>query len=257
MTEERLFKTDAIVLKHSNVGEADRLLTLYTPQRGKIRAVAKGTRKPGSKLAGHLEPFTLSRLMIARGQRFDYVTQAQTLRSFREIRDNLVLMGHACYLAELVDQFAEEQIKNQALYDLLLSALDNLTQARDLGLLLRHFELHLLALAGYQPELYRCLSCKSELEPVVNAFSPAAGGMLCPRCAAAATWCREISVDVLKCLRYLQANEYAQASRLRLTPALHWELETLLGETLRYILERDLRSAAFLHTLRHLPPQGQ
>lgn len=246
MAEGRLYKTDAIILKHSDIGEADRLLTMYTPQRGKIRAVAKGARRPGSKLAGHLEPFTLSRLMVAKGRQFDYVAQAQTLRSFQEIRDNLTLLGHACYLAELVDRFSEEQIGNQALYDLLLSALENLAQARDLGLLLRYFELHLLELVGYRPELYRCLSCKSELQPITNAFSPAAGGVLCPRCAAgeASRW--EISVDALKCLRYLQANDYPQASRLRLTPVLRRELATILGETLRYTLERDLKSAAFL-----------
>ncbi len=246
----RLFTTDAIVVKRTDIGQADRMLTLYTPHLGKIRAVAKGARKITSKLGGHVELFTLSRLMIARGRNLDYVTQAQTLRSFIEIRDNLDLLGYACYLAELVDQFAEDHIENQALYALLLDTLQNLAQARDPDLLLRHFELRLLSFTGYRPELYRCLVCKRELEPVTNTFSAAAGGVLCPRCAGGQTVRREVSVEVVKCLRYLQGHDYPEASLLRLTPELGWELEMLLGETLRYILERDLKSVSFLHILR-------
>jgi len=250
VSEDRLFRTDAVVIKRADSGEADRLLTLYTPHMGKIRAVAKGARKTTSRLGGHVELFTLTRLMIAKGRNLDYVTQAETVRSFIEIRDDLDLVIVASYVAELVDQFTENRIENQALYALLLSTFQNLPQAADTDLLLRHFELHLLSLIGYQPELHHCLSCRRELEPVTNAFSAAAGGVLCPQCAGSQMVRREVSVEMVKCLRFLQSNDYPQASRLRLRPELHWELETVLGETLRYLLERELRSAAFLHTLR-------
>jgi DNA repair protein RecO (recombination protein O) len=250
MTDNRLFKTEAIVLKRSDLGEADRLLALFTPHLGRIRAVAKGARKITSRLGGHVELFTHVQLMVARGRNLDYVTQAQTLDPFMGIRDDLTLMGHACYLAELVDQIAGEHIANEALYALLLTSLRNLPQARDRDLLLRHFEVQLLSLTGYRQELRHCVVCRQPLEPVVNAFSASAGGVVCPRCAGGEPVHRDVSVEMLKCLRYFQDNDYPQASRLRLAPRLQWELECLLGDSLRYTLERDLKSAAFLHTLR-------
>jgi DNA repair protein RecO (recombination protein O) len=126
MSDSHLYKTEAIVLKRSDLGEADRLLALFTPHLGRIRAVAKGARKTTSRLGGHVELFTHVQLMIARGRNLDYVTQAQTLNPFISIRDDLVLMGHACYLAELVDQIAGEHITNEALYALLLTSLQSL-----------------------------------------------------------------------------------------------------------------------------------
>jgi DNA repair protein RecO (recombination protein O) len=251
MTDSHLFKTEAIVLKRSDLGEADRLLALFTPQLGRIRAVAKGARKITSRLGGHVELFTHVQLLIARGRNLDFVTQAQTIDPFISIRDDLTLLGHACYLAELVDQIAGEHIANEALYALLVTSLRHLPQARDRGLLLRHFEVQLLSLTGYRQELRQCVVCRQLLEPVTNSFSPAAGGVLCPRCAPREPIRREISVDMLKCLRYLQDNDYPQASRLRLAPQLLWDMERLLGDSLRYTLERDLKSAGFLHTLRH------
>jgi DNA repair protein RecO (recombination protein O) len=250
MSDSHLYKTEAIVLKRSDLGEADRLLALFTPHLGRIRAVAKGARKTTSRLGGHVELFTHVQLMIARGRNLDYVTQAQTLNPFISIRDDLVLMGHACYLAELVDQIAGEHITNEALYALLLTSLQSLPQVSDRALLLRHFEVQLLNLTGYRPELRQCVVCRQPLQPVTNVFSSAAGGALCPSCSGSQPVRRDLSVEMLKCLRYLQDNDYPQASRLRLTAHLHWELECLLGDSLRYTLERDLKSAAFLHTLR-------
>lgn len=250
MSEERLFRTEAVVIKGSDLGEADRLLTLLTPRLGKIRAVAKGARKITSHLGGHVEVFTQVQVMIAHGRNLDYVTQVQTLNPFLEIHDSLDLLAHACYLAELVDQFAGENAENQPLYTLLVESLENLAGARDPDLLLRHFELHILRLSGYRPELNNCVACRRALEPVANTFSAAAGGILCPRCADSQTDRREVSVDLLKCLRYLQNNDYAAASRLRLPSNIRWELEALLGEVLRYTLERELKSADFLHELR-------
>lgn len=250
MTDSHLFKTEAIVLKRSDLGEADRLLALFTPHLGRIRAVAKGARKTTSRLGGHVELFTHVQLLIARGRNLDYVTQAQTLDPFLGIRDDLTLLSHACYLAELVDQIAGEHIANEALYALLLTSLQNLPQARDPGLLLRHFEVQLLTLTGYRQELRQCVLCRQPLEPVTNTFSAAAGGILCPNCAGSEPLRRDVPVEMLKCLRFLQDNDYPQASRLRLNPQLRWEMECLLGDCLRYTLERDLKSAAFLHTLR-------
>ncbi len=99
MTAPRVYQTEAIIIKRTKLGEADRILTLYTPQLGKLKAVAKGTRRPQSKLGGHVELLTHSRLMLARGRNLDIITQAQTINNFLPIKDNLERISFALYIA--------------------------------------------------------------------------------------------------------------------------------------------------------------
>lgn len=254
MTDERVYRTEAIVIKRIDAGEADRVLTFYTPLRGRLRVAAKGARKATSRLGGHLELFSRVQVMVARGRNIDYVTQALTLDANLGLRENLERISRACYLAELVDQFGEENTPGEELYALLRDTLAALPNTVRPDLLLRHFELHILALSGYRPELGRCVVCRRDLLPVTNSFSAAAGGMLCPQCASGETVRREVSVDLLKSLRYLQGNPWTAASQLRLKPALLFEMEMLLGDSLRYTLERQLKSVDFLQLVRRSGP---
>src|SRR3989304_6308774 len=123
MTRPRVYKTEAIVLKRISVGEADSIFTLYTPNLGKIKAVARGVRKPKSKLGGHLEPLTQSALVLAKGQNLDIITQSQTIESFLPLRNDLHRTSCGLYAAELMDSFCAEQVENPAIYKLLHSTL--------------------------------------------------------------------------------------------------------------------------------------
>ena len=163
MPRPRVYKTEAIVLKQTELGEADSIVTVYTPNLGKIRAVARGVRRPRSKLGGHLDLLTQSSLLLAQGQNLDVVTQGQSIDGFLSIKGDLTHIGCAVYMAELVDQFTAEQVENYPVYRLLLSDLGWLGEARDFELVLRHFELQLLTHLGYQPELYDCLGCRSSV----------------------------------------------------------------------------------------------
>jgi DNA repair protein RecO (recombination protein O) len=250
MTRPRVYKTEAIVLKRISLGEADNIVTLYTPHMGKIRAVAKGVRRPRSKLGGHLEPLTQSSLLIAQGQNLDIITQGQTIEGFLRLRTSL---WHACcaiYVAELVDQFTPDHVEDYPFYRLLHTSLLWLCEARNCELALRYFELHLLSHLGYQPELYECLNCRSSLEPKRNLFSVRDGGVLCPDCSQTGPLAQPISVDAIKAMRYLLTSDRASAGRLRMNSELSRELEQLLRGYMRHLLEREVRSAAFLDQLR-------
>ena len=249
MTRSRVYKTEAIVLKHINLGEADRILTLYTPNFGKLRAVAKGVRKPQSRLAGHVELLTRSAMMIARGRNLDIVTQGQIIDSFLPLRNDLWKTGCALYLAELVDSFSEEQDENYPLYRLFLDTLHRLESA-DVELTLRYFEIQLLNYLGYRPQLQRCVKCTSTLEPTTNFFSADAGGVLCPACGYSNPFARPLSVNALKVMRFFQSSGFAAASRMHLDSELSLELEQVMRHYLRYLLERELKSAEFLDLLR-------
>ncbi len=258
VSRERLYRTEAIIVKRTDFGEADRLLTVYTPERGKLRLIAKGVRKPTSRKSGHVELFTHSRFLVARGRNLDIVSQAETIHAFRPLREDLLRTTHAYYVAELLDRFVEEAIENRPLYDLFLATLGWLCEADDLRLAARFFELRLLALVGYRPQLFRCLGCGQDIEPVVNVFSPAEGGVLCPRCgqshvgrtAAGRPAARSISLNALKVLRFLQTRDYDTCARLRVGESLHDEVEGAMQRYIVYLLERRLKSVDFLYRLR-------
>ncbi|MBM4466204.1 MAG: DNA repair protein RecO [Chloroflexi bacterium] len=250
MRRERLYRTEAIVLKRSDFGEADRLLTLYTPRLGKTRAIAKGVRKPTSRKSGHVELFTHSQLLIAKGRNLDIVTQAETVHAFRPVREDLLRTTYACYAAELLDLFVEEGIENRPLFDLLLATLGWLGNASDLDLTTRFFELRLLSLLGYRPQLFQCVVCHRQIEPVINFFSSADGGILCANCGQNHRGAKEITLSALKVLRFLQTRDYDTCRRLRLSLPLHRELEKTMYDYITYILERNLKSVKFLNTLR-------
>src|SRR5687767_15136381 len=166
--QERLYRTEAIVLSRMDYGEADRILTLYTPHRGKLRVIAKGIRRPLSKLGPHLEYFTRCRLMVARGRELDTITGAETIDHHLHLRDDIDAYGHASHMVELLNRLTEDRQENEPVYDLLARSLKLLTDGVDPFAVTRHYELALLTLLGYKPELYRCVSCQSELAAVSN-----------------------------------------------------------------------------------------
>jgi len=252
---ERLYRVQAIVLKRTDIGEADRLLTLYTPERGKLRAVAKGARKTKSRKSGHVELFTHCALQIAKGKQIDIITQADTLDAHIALRDNLDRVSYAYYLAELVDQFVEEAVENVELFDLLKFALAWLGERNtDPGLLARYFELQLLTHVGYRPQLFACVNCGKPVEPIENFFSAEAGGVLDPACATTtrehARDAQPLALGALKILRYLQTREWATVRVVRLNADEQSAVEMLMYRYIAHHLERNLKSVAFLRELR-------
>lgn len=260
MRTERLYRTEAIVLRRGDFGEADRLLTLYTPGHGKRRVLAKGVRKTASRKAGHLELYSRSDVLVARGRDLDIVTQAELLDAHRSVHEDLLRASYAAYLAELLDRFVEEDDENPALYTLLASALHALDggapapgspdDRRRLQLLARYYELQLLTLTGYQPQLSTCVDRRETIEPVDQAFGLEEGGVLCPRCAPRHPGAVPLSLGALKALRFLQRSDWAEVSRLRLSAPVQGETERLLGRYIVRILERRLKSVEFLKLVR-------
>ncbi|MFC2048393.1 DNA repair protein RecO [Chloroflexota bacterium] len=250
MSTPRNYQTEAVIIKKTKLGEADRILTLYTPDLGKIQAVAKGVRRPKSKMAGHLELLTHSLISLARGRNLDTITGSQTINSFLPLKSDLELTSYALYVTELVNQFTAEHLENRPLFQLLLETMQQLCQTDDNELVLRYFELQLLNEVGYRPQLQQCVACHQPLQPVTNSFCPGAGGMLCPNCHHGQPLSYTLSVNALKVLRLLQGSDYTTVSRLKMNRDLSHELEAIIRGYLKYLLERDIKSAAWLDTLR-------
>ena len=247
---ERLYRAEAIVIRRRDWGEADRLLTLYTRERGKIQAVAKGARKPASRKSGHVELFVRTRLLIARTRSIDIVTQAETLESYLPLRESLEASSLAHYFCELLDRFTGEAEADEALFDLLGLGLGWLCDTIDIRLVARYYELRLLDLAGFRPELHRCPTCGERLEPTDCYFGPVQGGVLCPECGHDNRDVMPLSLTAFKVLRYGQTRDWDSFKRLRLTRSLHDEVENVLYRYLLFVLERNLKSVDFMRQLR-------
>ncbi len=250
MPEPRNYQTEAIIIKKIKLGEADRILTLYTPDHGKIEAVAKGVRRPKSKMAGHLELLTYSQIRLARGRNLDTIIGSQTIDSFMPLKNDLWLTSYGLYAAELVNQFTIDKVSNPHLFNLLLETLRRLAMANNFELTLRYFELHLVDIVGYRPQLQECVSCRMQLEPVPNAFCSSAGGILCPNCKITHPSSFSISVDALKVLRLLQRSDFEIVNRLKISLELSQEIKGALGSYIRYLLEKEVQSATWMDTLR-------
>jgi len=248
MPQERLYRTEAIVLRQTDYGEADRILVMLTPT-GRLSAIAKGVRRATSRKAGHLELFSRSSLLVAKGRNLDVITQAEIAETFEGLRSDLLRFTYACYAAELVERLAQEDDESGT-FAVLLELLRWLEQERDPVLGVRYFELRLLECAGYAPQLFSCLSCRQPIREQVNLFSFEQGGLLCARCGPADHAARTVSINAQKVLRYLQTHDIDQARPLRLAPATHAEVEHLLLGYIEHVLEREVKSATFLRRLR-------
>ena len=251
MAEPRSFRVEAVVLRHADWGEADRLLTLYTRERGKVRAIAKGARKIRSRKAGHLEPFTRVTLQLARGHDLLIVTQADTVDAYLPIHENLVKTSHAAYVVELLDRFTyEDDSENYNIFRLLTEALTRLEKEADPWLASRYYEVRLLDLLGYRPHLFECANCGREIQAEDQYFSAAQGGTLCPACGGGLPGVWSVSVEALKYLRHFQRSDYAGAQRARPAPKVQSEVEALLQLYVTYLLERALNSPGFIRQIK-------
>jgi DNA repair protein RecO (recombination protein O) len=230
-----LYKDEGIVLKTIKLGEADRILTIFTRYNGKVRAVAKGVRKTKSRFGGRLEPFNRVQLLIYRGRNLDTITGADILDPFKEARTTYERLIAAAALSEMVEKVTPDRERSFDVYALLLAGLDSLGRAESVDSLVPAFCVKLLSLSGYHPQLQSCAGCGSH---AITGFSPALGGAVCETCWHEDPDALRISPDALRLLGRLLASDFGvPADRDEAD-----ELTVVLKRYAEYHLERPLRS---------------
>jgi len=246
---DRLYETNAIVLARQDLGEADRIFILYTPGRGKLSAIAKGVRRPKSRMGPHLDYFSEVSLSLAKGRDLDVVTHASTVNAHTNLRSDMDAYGNAAHFAELVRHLTKDRQENRNVYDLLSSSLALLNDGLTPWPVARHFELVLLGLLGFRPELFRCLNCLKTLEPDANAFSSQLGGLLCPNCRAVDPSSVVLSLDAQKFIRLLSRSGLSAVIGIALTDSMMREIGSVFGGHLRFVAERDFASLGVLTSM--------
>ncbi len=177
-----LYKVEGIVLRRRNLGEADRAITVLTRDRGRVTFVARGARRPRSRLGGRLEPATRFRALIAEGRTLDVVSQVEVIEAHTGLRADLGRLGATSVLLEFADRSLAERHPHPDVYRLLLVAL-SLVERGAGGLAWRWFAGRLLVLTGHRPAVGRCAVCGRRLRDAI-AWSAVLGGTVHPSCGA-------------------------------------------------------------------------
>jgi DNA repair protein RecO (recombination protein O) len=245
----RVYQTEALVLRRISFGETDRVLVLFTRDRGKLSAIAKGARRPLSRLGGGCEPFIQSTVQLAVGQNLDVLTQCQVERSFAGLRRDLVKVGYASYLLEVVEASVAERQPQPELWDLLVASLALLEEATTPDVLVRAFEVGAMSLLGYEPELSACLRCHQELDEPGGGFHPLRGGVVCGRCLGRSAGALPVAAGTVALLRAMLHRPLQQFQNLPAPVEQRRELGRCLIPYLRHRLEAPLRSLEFLETV--------
>jgi DNA repair protein RecO (recombination protein O) len=247
----RRYVTEAIVLSRFDYSEADRILTLITPAGGKIKAIAKGIRRPTSRIGGSVEPFAELRLALAVGRTFDVITQVEVIHPWLNLRDDLVSFGTASYIAELANGTLEERHGAENVYLLLKRAYEILDAGMAPGRVARWFEIHLADELGVRPEVDRCVECGRLVEADERyRWMPPLGGVLCERCPGPPFERAGLTLEALKLLKAYQRQDVEALAALRVRPDVEREVEISMREFLAYSLDRKPRSLSFLDEVR-------
>jgi len=230
----RSFTTEALVIGSMRYREADRIVTLYTRDRGRLGALAKGVRRLSSKVGGRLEPFSLVRVSLHPGRGLYTVVGVDTVRTFQSVRDELFRMQEGARLLSWVRRLFPQEESNPAVFNLLVRAVALLAAADVEGAakVVLATRLKLLALLGYAPDLGGCVVCGRSAG--LFGYSPARGGLVCDTCLSAGEEGFGLSGAALASLRELMARPLAEIENIPLEPATAAEVEQVLTQTLAY-----------------------
>lgn len=246
-----LYKTEGIVLRTRNLGEADKICVIYSREEGKFSAVARGARRPKSRLLSVSQPFTHARYLVYRGRSLDTMRQGEIIDSFRNVREDLTRMTIASYAAELVDVAVDERQPSALLFETIRSAWTLFGESGGPENALLWFELKLLDLLGYRPELDGCVSCgKRSAESLL--FSPREGGILCSGCKERDGTARRISPRCIAQMRHLLNAPARGIQVLRLSADDYNTIRAVLNSYFDYYFERPLKSRSFLDALQEM-----
>lgn len=246
-----LVKTQGIVLKVVNMGEADKIITLFTDSLGKISAIAHGARKPKSKFMSSTQVFAYCEYVLYTGKNLYTVNQSEIIESFSSCLDDLYSLTYCSYMLELTDALTQNGESNTELFMLLLKCmyLMNLDDL-DRELLVRAFELKAVSISGYMPSLDRCSVCGENGN--FNRFSIKLGGVICDRCLESDRSSMAVHPASINVMKYLLNVDIEKVRKIKVPADVKKEMKKILKNYIEYYLERNFRSLDFLEDVQNI-----
>ena len=238
------YKYTGIVLNKKDIGEADRIYTIYTFEAGKIRVLGKGVRKPNAKLAGNLESITQAEIFIAKNRGMGKITGSIAINNFPNIKTNLDLLNQVFYVFKILLKLLTEEEKDEKFFILLEKYL-NILEAdpydeKKTDILTAGFLFKILGEMGYRMEVERCVYCEKKLLPENNYFSVARGGILCKQCHRFEPKKIPVSNESIKLIRIFLQNRLENLSKVQVSQKEANQLKIILNSTLNWISSSNI-----------------
>lgn len=258
------YKSQGIIIKRSNFGESSLILNVYTKDYGKVEAVARSARKPKGKLKGHLELFLLSDFIFAYGKSIDRIANSFSLENYENVKNNLNISFGAYYILELTDRVTENGYKNERMYYLFKETMDFLNSlcpddALKYYLAIIQYQINMMQLSGFFPEINKCVVCKEDIALEENVFSFSYGGVVQKKCVCNDDSVIDIDNDAIKIMRLLQIgerdvniyrnnikNNIKIISKLKVKKKTIFQLIRLMNKFIENNIERKINSVDFL-----------
>tara|TARA_B100000686_G_scaffold311159_1_gene354544 strand:+ start:59 stop:814 length:756 start_codon:yes stop_codon:yes gene_type:complete len=249
-----LYKTRAIVIKSMNLSESDRLVTFMTENHGKVKCVAKGARKAKNRFWGTLEPMTLTHLIYfgREHQSLFRLNHSDTIKPFHTIRDDFDKLYTGIYFLDLVDSMVLEGHSDPKVFTFLYQGLAALNQQTNLEPLRRLFEIRLLSMSGYQPQLEHCVLCQKIPKIGTISFSYTHNGILCNSCSNRTKFDIQFSIGTKNYIKKLLDVEIRTCERLKFPKSQTEEIEKVTHRLILSHLGRELKSYPFIKNMENL-----
>jgi DNA repair protein RecO (recombination protein O) len=237
-------KTQAITLRRTDYKDSSQIVTFYTRDYGKIQALAKGVKRSVKGISGGIDLLTYNHIVFIRrsSSALNILTEWALRDNFHLLRENSKKYYSAFYILELVREFTEENDKNEQLYDLFINTLHEMANKGDPTVNIVAFEVQMLALLGYMPELNRCVNCKEKVSSIsISFFSALEGGVICSDCGRKIREKVKISGGTIATINYLIGRKIQNTGRLTIHSFLQDEIKKVLRYYLSFILNKKLK----------------
>ncbi len=246
-----IIKTQGLVLKYTDINEADRIITLITRNKGKIKAIAKGCRRPKSSLLSSCQLFAVSDYVLFKGTNFYHVSSGELREPFFNLRNDLLKLSYAVYFAELADTVTDEDIASEKLSIILSKTLYNLSQNRiPIGILACAYQLKLMDLSGYRPMLYKCVNCGKGDN--LSRFSINLGGALCSDCNDYDKASIKVSKKTMELIGQLLSTPISRLNTLKIDNNIFIEIDKIVYSFVQKHLDKKFKSMDFINNIKSL-----
>ncbi len=242
-------KTPAIALRRSDYKDSSQIVTFYTRDYGKIQTLAKGLKRPVKGMSNGIDLLTYNHIVFIQKEKsaLNILTEWVLLENFHLLRENLKKFYSAFYILELVREFTEENDKNEPLFNLFTNTLYEMVNRTDPTVSTNAFELQMLTLLGYLPEMNHCVNCEKKVNSKGHAFfSASEGGLLCSFCGRKIKEKVKISGGAIATINYLIGKEIQKTERLSIQSYLQDEIRRLIRNYISFLLNKELKMWRYL-----------
>ncbi len=244
-----IINTQGLVLKYTNINDADRILTILTRDKGKIKVFAKGCRRPKSRLISSCEVFAFSDFILYKGSNFYHINNCELRESFYELRKDLLSLSYAVYFVELADTVTDEDMYCKNIFLLLAKALYYLSKKEiPLGILTNAYQIKLLDLSGFRPSLKRCVSCGEDGN--FTFFNIYLGGVICDNCSKEGGTIR-INPKTLELFKTLLIKPVSRLNSIKIDNTIFIEADRIIFEFLQLHMDKRFKSMVFINNIKN------